>query len=1137
MALRPAVCRERPADEHRGGPGNLTVVHSAHPLLPLAGRSVRQCEFPPGTTVEEALIALDLHPGRALAAVTLDGEYLPRERWATVCPRPGQIVQVQIQAQGGKGGSNPLQIVLTIAAIAFAAWAGPALAGLAGLSTGTTIAGVSISGATFGSLFSGLTMMAGSLLIGALLPAPAARIGSGTDLPNQTYSLTGGQNAARPWQPMPLVMGEHRVYPDLTAQSTRYQGNEQWLSMIFCYGLTDMAAPTDHKIGDTPLANFQGVTTQWAPNGAAVTLVAEDVYVEALSVDLTQDGAAYPLNSPSGATWSGAGAATPYINTTDADAGWRQRTSAPDAIWLQVDIVGKVFCTLKTVQAHDRIRIDIHFRAVGATEWSDAGSLIIASNRQNDLRRSRRWAVGQGQYQVRVRAVGDYYDGGAEYTSRTRKATWTALSTGQRETADYTGQYRLAFRARSSGQLNGTVDQFSSLCKGRCITWTGTAWTGAVETRNAAWWFLWFARGKRDADGRLLFGVGMPDARIDIETIKAWGAACDINGWTVDGLIDAQQTRREVLEKIAQCGRASLTFHTGKLGVVWEEADAPVVATIGPFNIRKGTFQVGYISENLADEIQVGFVNAAAGYTADSVRVPVPDAHDPPQRIARVEAWGKTASAAATYWGRRLAASQTYHRRRITWEMDLEAMMLARGDIAQLTHDMTRWDAGGRLAGYDPLTNTLTLDRDVDRAAPNWITLRWPNGFFQTFPCAAGTGTGNTVQLNQALPSMDGDGNPLADPGTDAHPVWDWTYQYGPHATPGKRVLIVNIKPLSLHHVQIEATDDNPAYYTYAGGAYQSQTVGAVPDYTPQDLRYAETLLRIEPAGGVSRIALSWTGLTGAHYLVRRQTSLWFNGAWAVMHEWEDVQRSSAAAFEQEAPEGVRLEFEVSPIFAGRGLFGAATLTVDVQGRAAPPDDVAGLGWAFDAAHNVRLSWTANDDIDLLRYEIRRGAVGAAWGAASAVVATVETSYTVLGLAGDFDYLIKAIDSSGNESANAARVSVATTVSELAGGTLRDGVYTATVGASITLDIDSYGVFDITLSQADCAIQFSVTPVPGTFCQFALRLRRYAPDGVVTWPNTITWSGATQNAATWELYAFVSLDGGATWIGYLAAYQ
>src|SRR5690606_6949623 len=72
-----------------------------------------------------------------------------------------------------------------------------------------------------------------------------------------------------------------------------------------------------------------------------------------------------------------------------------------------------------------------------------------------------------------------------------------------------------------------------------------------------------------------------------------------------------------------------------------------------------------------------------------------------------------------------IAASQVFHRRRTSWEMDIEGWVAGRGDVVQLSHDLTVWSYSGRLMGRSG--NTITLTGKVPSGGSGILMLRSPD--------------------------------------------------------------------------------------------------------------------------------------------------------------------------------------------------------------------------------------------------------------------------------------------------------------------------------------------------------------------------------------------------------------------------
>lgn len=100
-----------------------------------------------------------------------------------------------------------------------------------------------------------------------------------------------------------------------------------------------------------------------------------------------------------------------------------------------------------------------------------------------------------------------------------------------------------------------------------------------------------------------------------------------------------------------------------------------------------------------------------------------------------------------------------------------------------------------------------------------------------------------------------------------------------------------------------------------------------------------------------------------------------------------------------------------------------ASELVNVLGKLGVPSDVPSLSIVQTAADQVELNWGAATDIDIWRYEIRRGTTSDTWATATQIpqtllidgLSTVRTGIPV----GTYRFFVKARDSVGNESVNA----------------------------------------------------------------------------------------------------------------------
>ena len=896
------------------------LVWSPHPLLPAAERSLHAQEPRNGENLRDYLHRGPVDLSLPLKVWLADRE-IPREDWSSTPVQPGQIVTAHALARGGDG-SDPVATILTIAVLVAAPQFAPNVNAALGLAADSAIGGALIT--------------VGGMYLVSQLNRPPEPLNDETD-PSPSYSLSGGGNRARQHQPLPLVIGTHRIYPDLGAQPfTELRGPDQYLMQVFNFGLSDLTL-SDYKIGDTLLSSYSDYRIEESDASGALTL--------------------FPGNVDS------LGGADLTLGT------WVQLTSSQNCNRLAVDISGLLFYAGNEGLEQLRATLQLEYRPVGDTTWNSlTGSVDHRETVDNGSRDPVRLSYSNfaplvaspnGQYEVRVQFVSlqrrkvvttwvpyDDTTGTGGYSEQTvtyetislsnNRVTaqfhWDQLKSYQPDTADYSGQKRMALEIRATAQLNGAVSALNAIASARCEVWNGSAWV-TQATSNPAWWFRWFALGKTDANGRRLFGGGYTDADLDLDRIKAWGAWCDSKGLAVNLVLDQPRNCYDLLSMIARCGRASLSWGSGRLGVVYDQANQPAVAVFGMSNIVRDSFRIDYISGNLPDEIVLNWINPALGYRPDTVRQALPGVTNP-QNPVTVDLPGITSELQAGREANLIAAEQQYRVRSISWETDLEGLAVSRGDVVTLSHDLTQWGYSGRL--ISGTTTTLVLDRKVPftDGQQHYIGLRAPDGSYAIHEVNAQTGESDTLTLTTALPSAPDD-----DP--DNPPI-DYLWCFEPKATPGKRVKITDIRPVSEHRVRLIATDEDDAYYLAENDSYSyvtpSNNLPGLP--TLGNLTIQTNLLR-SGKGFTAEITLAWDadGEYGGAFVRAGYND----------EPLSDRGRTLDRSFRFLAPTDGKISVEVTG-FNQRGQFGPSSRvsgSLIYNARVTEPDDPTALSVAI----------------------------------------------------------------------------------------------------------------------------------------------------------------------------------------------
>nr|WP_255810186.1 host specificity factor TipJ family phage tail protein [Achromobacter sp. ACRQX] len=989
-----------------------------NPLRP----DLRDCAyaaFLPGETLGRYVERVGIRMPSRHVNVWHNGRRVPEELWTRLIPRQGDHVLIAPQMQGGGGGGKILRTVALIALVVVSAGYGAAVGGALGF-----------TGATAGAIGSSIIMLGGTLLINALIPMPlptAAKLGVGEKYESSpTYSIQGGRNRPRPWETMLLVFGRHKVVPDLGSSPYNQQmGDDQYLNQVFHFGLQGISvALSDFRIGDTPVYAYQGVQMQVsAPDGKLAMFPGNVDTMQGFAISQA-DGWVSRTTPPNVTNiWVEFASRLFRVNddgtlaTRSVDVRVQFRRVGTDT-WIEYGTIDAVFAThyWSAVVFPERTQID--FGSVNPADHVDGESFIIQDpdnllvvrtgqwqwkphpfqlgqpwqgiapdplitpgapgnrffgGRQEPTRAAISWGVPEGQYEVRVmKATPDIND--------SRESNETAVSqilAFQTDTADYSGQCRVALRIKATGQLNGVVDEFSAIATAWCSVWTGSAWD-FLPTSNPAWWFLYFARGGYNAAGNRIFGGGLSDSQIDIEGIKAWAAWCDQKRLTFDYVLDRKMSAAAVLQMIARAGRATMSYQTGKLGVVWDAEALPITAMFGPFNIKAGSFKIAYLNEGTVDEVVVNFIDKDAGWTMGEVRVMVPGALSTNNPL-QLDLDGCTNSDMAGREANLIAASQVFRRRKITWETDLEGLVCTRGDVVNFSHDLTVWGYSGRLApgSHGGGTPTLVLTQAVATDGTGIILLRDPHGNMWAGNVTSAVGEVSELTIVSPL-----GGFPLpGDPGYEDYSPFDWAWQFDPIETPGRRFKVTSVTPAG-DGIRFEATDEDYNYYLSETNpyAYTPPRDGTLLGGIVFSVEFSESIRNV--ASDLIDVQIGWV-LSASN---RVQVNYSINGV------AQDPITTMERRVTVQAKTGDVIVATVRPVNQlGTGT--PLTRQYNVQGLLAPLPAVTGLSSVFRDGLTT-LVWNRVVDIRQPDYEVR---LGSSWADSRTIGTTANLEMLAVG--------------------------------------------------------------------------------------------------------------------------------------------
>lgn len=683
------------------------LVLRAHPftmqtgVVPVrAGQTLQQM-------LDEAASGADL---RATLRVEVGGYEVPRSMWARVRPKEGTAIHVTGMPAGGGSGGKLLRTVLLIVVMVVAWYAAPYLTGAFGV----------FAGASTSMVAAGLFMV-GSLIVNALVPPPkppgtAAGLGD----PGRMNMLTGSSNQVAPYGPIPLVLGECKVFlPHAAMPYSETIGSTSYQRLMFDLGHGDVEV-SDIRIGDSPLSAFEDVDYEIT---RTPTLYTDDVSETGVSAQMNDNDTVVRTTAPN-------------VDEISLDVVFPQGLFG-------IDKKGRVVKAVANLAAE--------YRLVGATTWTavpfgaisggvktrTVGLKILALTLPIQVSTSDRkpfatsvaWGVAPGQYEVRVRrGTTDY--AGADANSRIGDATWSVLRSIRHTNPSRTGTTKLCMRIKASEQLNGTLQTLSCIVhqKIKAYDRATATWGPATINRNPAWVYYWLLTECP------ALTVHVPTERVDLESLADFAEFCALHDFETRGCQDARTTARALIDDVLACALGAVTMRDGKYGVLFDSGETVPQMVFTPLD-TKG-FSVSRVFTRLPHALKVKFRNPNANWEADEIMV-LDDGYSYRGVDARGNASAlpeptefeslelRMASDAHTAWrvGRHHFAQAKYRPNTFNWETDIANLGCVRGDLVYVAHDVTEWgDGWGRIKSI--AGGVVTLDETVELKASTSYSMR-----------------------------------------------------------------------------------------------------------------------------------------------------------------------------------------------------------------------------------------------------------------------------------------------------------------------------------------------------------------------------------------------------------------------------
>ena len=201
-----------------------------------------QVDIAPGASISDVVIAADIPDAVLPSIVTvLNGIEIEEHERDNVYLEDEDRLAIFVMPAGG-GGKDVLRMVAVIAV----AVAAPHLAAMAGFgATGTAV------------LTAGITLV-GTMAVNALIPPAQPQLTGGGQGNDPTFWFTGSSNQMKPYQRVPVVYGDVRMYAAAIASPIIFNaGAQSEFTGLYDFGLGSVVV-SDVKIGDTSIDVLDG---------------------------------------------------------------------------------------------------------------------------------------------------------------------------------------------------------------------------------------------------------------------------------------------------------------------------------------------------------------------------------------------------------------------------------------------------------------------------------------------------------------------------------------------------------------------------------------------------------------------------------------------------------------------------------------------------------------------------------------------------------------------------------------------------------------------------------------------------------------------------------------------------------------
>lgn len=855
--------------------------------------------------------------------------------------------------------------------------------------------------------------------------------GEGNDENSPTYAWDGMVTTQDPSLPIAIVYGNHPVPGNIINQFIESDGDKSYLYTLLGLCEGEIEEVGDLYVNDQISSNYGGITVDSRVGTSSQSVVSgfEDQH-NVITVDRTLTQASN----------------TEYT-TIDSDV---------EGFIVNLQFLGGLFQQNATTGALMTwsVTVKVEYKLTSAGSYTNLGNFSFShKSRSTFVRQIRKTGLTAGKYDIRITRISADSSDDPVQQGDVKVASIDELKT---DDLRYPMTALIGIKALATEQLSGSSPSFRTHLKGRkvsvpyvlisgstpvdwddyywdpdydsgvgsfrllsddtVLTWDGTTYYEAYSA-NPIWCIKDLLENSRYGVGDYV-GSSSVDDVLNVEMAKYCEEKVeDGDGgyekrFRLDVVIDSKTKALDMITQLASTFRGIVFFSEGRVKVRIDKPEE-IVQVFGMGNIVKGNFTQSWQSKReYYNRISIQFANQDTNYRMDTIPWEEEAAlSSEPRRERTIRLFTSKLSYARREARYALKVSRLITRS-VTLKAATDALFVQPGDLIAVSHDVPQIGFSGRAIAGSTST-TIKLDRTVtiEAATDYAVTVQHADDSIETFDVTNSPGDTDTLTIDGTW-----NVNPSA---------YTTKYIFGEALTHYKEYRVVSLRRVNQLEVELTGIEYNENVYDETSIIVPQTNYSVLSNETQdvQNLNLTEMVVKNKDGTLINTIEVWFDKPSLASYYlstfdrVRVYLSDDGGSTWILWSE----SKSDHVIIDDNIQTGETYYVAVTSVNKQgqeKPISSSPQDSITILGKQAPPSNVQN----FDVSQNgekLIFTFDAIPDGDLARYIIKKGSE---WGTGDIIAERVDaTSFEFpVGQTGLQSFMVKAIDTSGNESTSPA---------------------------------------------------------------------------------------------------------------------